>query len=87
MTTQDQIYRDEQRFTGTVAWFDGKKGFGFLRREDGQPDVFVHFSAVRGQGYRKLLENARVEFSIAQGRRGLEARDVVTLDGPLGRAA
>jgi CspA family cold shock protein len=67
-----------ERETGTVKWFNGAKGYGFIEREDG-PDVFVHFSAIRGEGYRNLEEGQRVEFNVEQGQKGLQATDVAVL--------
>ena len=67
-----------ERSKGTVKWFDGAKGFGFIQREEGA-DLFVHFSAVRGDGYRNLEEGQRVEFNVEQGRKGLQATDVAVL--------
>ena len=64
-----------ERTTGTVKWFNGAKGYGFIEREDG-PDVFVHFSAIRGEGFRNLEEGQSVEFSVEQGPKGLQATDV-----------
>jgi CspA family cold shock protein len=64
------------RETGTVKWFDSKKGYGFISREDGKPDVFVHFSAIKGENYRTLNEGQKVEFSVAEGNKGLQAEDV-----------
>ncbi len=61
--------------TGTVKWFNGEKGYGFISREDG-PDVFVHFSNIEMQGFKTLEEGQRVEFEIAQGRKGEEAQNV-----------
>jgi len=61
--------------TGTVKWFNGEKGFGFIARE-GADDVFVHFSAIQGDGYRSLEEGQRVEFDVAPGRKGEEAQNV-----------
>ena len=61
--------------TGTVKWFSAEKGFGFIQREDG-PDVFVHFSAITGEGYRNLQENQQVEFEVAQGDKGPQATSV-----------
>ena len=55
--------------TGTVKWFNDSKGFGFLTRDDGEKDVFVHHSAIQGQGFRSLTEGQRVEFDVVQGRR------------------
>jgi len=66
------------RVTGTVKWFNSSKGYGFISREDG-PDVFVHFSAIEGEGYRSLEEGQKVEFSIEQGPKGLQAAQVVLL--------
>jgi CspA family cold shock protein len=61
--------------TGTVKWFNGEKGFGFIARE-GADDVFVHFSAIKGDGYRTLEEGQRVQFDVAPGRKGEEALNV-----------
>ncbi|MBN1659681.1 MAG: cold-shock protein, partial [Anaerolineae bacterium] len=61
-----------QRETGTVKWFNGSKGYGFIQREGGE-DVFVHYSQIRGQGFRNLEEGQRVEFNVEQGRKGLQA--------------
>lgn len=66
-----------ERILGTVKWFNGAKGYGFLSREDG-PDVFVHFSAISGDGFRSLDEGQQVEFTVEQGPRGLQAANVVT---------
>jgi CspA family cold shock protein len=65
-----------ERVTGTVKWFNGGKGYGFLSREGGE-DVFVHFSAIQGEGYRNLEEGQTVEFSIEKGPKGLQATNVV----------
>jgi CspA family cold shock protein len=61
---------------GTVKWFNDSKGFGFIEQEDGE-DVFVHFSAVQGDGFKTLSEGDRVEFEIQQGPKGLQAANVV----------
>jgi cold shock protein len=61
---------------GTVKWFNYSKGFGFIEQEDGE-DVFVHFSAVQGDGFKTLSEGDRVEFEIQQGPKGLQAANVV----------
>lgn len=61
---------------GTVKWFNDSKGFGFIEQEDGE-DVFVHFSAVQGEGFKTLSEGDRVEFEIQQGPKGLQAANVV----------
>jgi cold shock protein len=64
-----------ERKTGTVKWFNGAKGFGFIQQEAG-PDVFVHHTAIRGEGFRNLEEGQRVEFNVQQGPKGLQAVDV-----------
>ena len=61
--------------TGTVKWFSPEKGFGFISQEDG-PDVFVHFSAIAGEGYKNLEENQKVEFDVTQGPKGPQASNV-----------
>ena len=65
-----------ERITGTVKWFNGSKGYGFISREDG-PDVFVHFSAIEMSGYRSLAEGQKVEFSVENGPKGLQAANVI----------
>lgn len=67
------------REQGTVKWFSNDKGFGFIQREDG-PDVFVHFRAINGEGYRSLREGQRVEFSVTQGQKGPQAENVIIVD-------
>jgi CspA family cold shock protein len=67
-----------ERVTGTVKWFNGSKGYGFISREDGD-DVFVHHSAIQAEGYRNLEEGQRVEFTIEHGPKGLQATQVVPL--------
>ncbi|MFD5034044.1 cold-shock protein [Streptomyces sp. NPDC058220] len=64
---------------GTVKWFNGEKGFGFIQQDGGAPDVFVHFSEIIGNGYRSLDENQRVEFEVAQGPKGPTAAQVRAL--------
>ncbi len=64
-----------EREEGTVKWFDAKKGFGFITRETGE-DVFIHYSAIQGDGYRVLEVGQKVEFDIVQGRNGLEASNL-----------
>lgn len=61
---------------GKVKWFNNSKGYGFIAREDG-PDVFVHYSAIRGEGYRSLDEGEEVEFEITEGPKGPQAENVV----------
>ncbi len=64
-----------ERVVGTVKWFNGEKGYGFLAREGG-PDVFVHYSAIQAEGFRNLTEGQKVEFTIEKGPKGLQAADV-----------
>jgi cold shock protein len=66
------------RETGKVKWFNDSKGFGFITRESG-PDVFVHHTAIEGQGFRTLAEDQEVEFEVVQGAKGLQAQNVVKL--------
>ena len=63
------------RETGTVKWFDNAKGYGFIQRPQGE-DVFVHYRAIRGEGFKTLQEGQQVEFNIVQGQKGLQAEDV-----------
>ncbi|MGD0828310.1 MAG: cold-shock protein [Desulfobaccales bacterium] len=63
---------------GKVKWFNDAKGFGFISREDG-PDVFVHFSAITGDGFRSLAENQEVEFEVVQGAKGPQAQNVMKI--------
>ncbi|MDP8208087.1 MAG: cold shock domain-containing protein [Candidatus Electryonea clarkiae] len=65
---------------GKVKWFNGSKGYGFIEPEEG-PDVFVHFSAIVGDGYRSLEEGDEVEFEISQGQKGPTATDVKRVNG------
>jgi len=65
----------DERLTGTVKWFNGSKGYGFIARDGGE-DVFVHYSAIQGEGFRNLDEGDRVEFAIEQGQKGPAAADV-----------
>ena len=64
--------------TGTVKWFNGSKGFGFIEREEG-PDVFVHFKAIQGEGYKTLDEGDKVQFEIEQGPKGPNAANVTKI--------
>lgn len=68
-----------ERITGTVKWFNGSKGYGFIERENG-PDVFVHYSAIEAEGFRNLEEGQKVEFVIEQGPKGLQASAVTVLN-------
>jgi len=62
--------------TGAVKWFSAEKGFGFITPDDGSADVFVHFSAISGEGYRNLEENQKVEYDVTQGQKGPQAANV-----------
>ncbi len=70
---------ESERFTGTVKWFNPNKGYGFIARADGGPDVFVHQTAIQTSGFRTLEEGQRVEFSIEQGAKGASAAKVTLL--------
>jgi CspA family cold shock protein len=67
------------RVSGTVKWFNNAKGFGFITREEGDDDVFVHFRSIKGDGYRTLNEGQPVEFTLVKGPKGLQAEDVAKL--------
>jgi cold shock protein len=67
-----------ERETGTVKWFDNAKGWGFITRASGD-DVFVHYTSVRGEGYKTLEDGQQVEFEVAQGAKGLQAQDVIVV--------
>ena len=62
--------------TGKVKWFSDEKGYGFIEQGEGDPDVFVHFSAIQGDGFRSLNEGDEVEFEVEQGQKGLQAASV-----------
>lgn len=67
-----------ERETGTVKWFNNGKGYGFIERESGD-DVFVHYSSILGEGFRSLEEGQRVEFTVEQGQKGLQAASVTVV--------
>lgn len=77
---QSQFINQEEESMpeGVVKWFNEKKGFGFIKKEDGQ-DVFVHYSAIKGQGFKSLVEGDRVRFEVQQGAKGPAASDVEKL--------
>jgi len=62
---------------GTVKWFNDKKGFGFIQQQEGGPDVFVHYSAIKGDGFKTLAEGQAVEFEVVQDEKGARAQNVV----------
>ncbi|MCC5942602.1 MAG: cold-shock protein [Balneolaceae bacterium] len=68
----------ENREVGTVKWFHNGKGYGFITREGGE-DVFVHYSEIQSDGFRKLTEGEKVEFTLADGDKGLQAKEVIPL--------
>jgi CspA family cold shock protein len=79
----NQYYRKEfqimsEKEQGTVKWFNGSKGYGFIERESGE-DVFVHYSAIVGNGFRNLEEGQRVQFVVTQGQKGAQAEEVEIL--------
>jgi CspA family cold shock protein len=65
-----------ERENGVVKWFNNTKGYGFIMRENGD-DVFVHYSEIRGEGYRTLVEGQQVEFTVTQGQKGPQAQEVI----------
>ena len=69
----------EERETGEVKWFNDAKGYGFIKREEGD-DIFVHFRGIRGDGPKSLKDGQKVEFDVVQGNKGLQAQDVVVVE-------
>ncbi|MCX5181163.1 MULTISPECIES: cold-shock protein [Streptomyces] len=63
--------------SGTVKWFNSEKGFGFITQDGGGPDVFAHYSAINGSGYRELTEGQKVTFDVTQGQKGPQAENIV----------
>ncbi|OOS21526.1 cold-shock protein [Moraxella lincolnii] len=68
-----------EREQGVVKWFNDSKGFGFIQRESGE-DIFVHFRAIQGDGYRSLKDGQKVEFKVVEGQKGLQAEEVTKVD-------
>lgn len=65
--------------TGTVKWFNDAKGFGFITPDEGGADLFAHFSAIQGSGFKTLKENQKVSFDVTQGQKGLQASNITPL--------
>jgi CspA family cold shock protein len=74
-----KLLKDRFMAQGSVKWFNGEKGYGFIAPSDGSADVFVHFSAIQGDGYRSLDEGQNVEFDVTQGQKGPQAENVRAL--------
>ena len=75
-----QSEEEEDMATGKVKWFDGKKGYGFIVPVEGQPDIFVHYSAITSESeFKTLKEGMQVEFEVTEGKKGLQALNVVVL--------
>ncbi len=68
-----------ERITGVVKWFSAEKGYGFITPENGSADIFVHYSAIQGNGYRSLDEGAKVEFEVVEGPKGKQASSVTRI--------
>jgi cold shock protein len=69
-----------ERELGVVKWFNGEKGYGFIARDNGEKDVFVHFSAISAEGFRTLREGQRVEFEVVEGQKGPQAQNVEIIE-------
>ncbi|HOF28776.1 MAG TPA: cold-shock protein [Anaerolineaceae bacterium] len=69
-----------EREVGTVKWFNGEKGYGFIARKSGEKDVFVHYSAIIGEGFKSLKEDPAVVFSVVDGAKGPQAQDVRVIE-------
>jgi cold shock protein len=76
MTRQKEV---SDMATGTVKWFNDQKGYGFITPDEGGKDVFVHHSSIAGDGFKSLAEGAKVEFEVAEGQKGPEAKNVVSV--------
>jgi CspA family cold shock protein len=73
------VQKGKEMATGTVKWFNDAKGYGFIAPDDGSKDVFVHHSGITGEGFKSLVEGAKVEYEVRQGNKGPEAVDVQTI--------
>ncbi len=69
-----------ERELGVVKWFNGEKGYGFIARDNGEKDVFVHFTAINAEGFRTLREGQRVEFEVVEGQKGPQAQNVEIIE-------
>lgn len=76
---QSTVNKGNEMAQGIVKWFNAEKGFGFIAQDGGGPDVFVHYSALSGNGFKSLDEGSRVEFEVGQGQKGPQAQDVRVL--------
>lgn len=70
------VLKENTMATGTVKWFNDSKGFGFIEQDDGSGDVFAHFSAITGEGFKSLVEGDKVSFNVVKGPKGLQAEDI-----------
>jgi len=74
--SEKTVLKENTMATGTVKWFNDSKGFGFIEQDDGSGDVFVHFSAITGEGFKSLVEGDKVSYNVVKGPKGLQAEDV-----------
>jgi CspA family cold shock protein len=75
--SSNEVYMSDQRVSGTVKWFNDRKGYGFIQRDEGGPDVFVHHSAIQGDGFKSLAEGQKVTLEVTQGHKGPQAENVI----------